>query len=79
MDGLGHLRAAGVHELLGLVANAVVAAGVTAGTAQGLDHDSQHLGCAGSRGGIVEIDDLFRRLHAAGGFIFLQRAAFLSI
>ena len=70
MDGLGHLRAAGVHELLGLVANAVVAAGVAAGTAQGLDHDSQHLGCAGSRGGIVEIDDLFRRLHAAGGFIF---------
>ena len=63
VDGLCHLCAAGVHELLGLIADTVMAAGVAAGTAQRLDHDSQHFRRAGRGGGIVQIDHFLHIFH----------------
>ncbi len=63
IDGLCHLCAALIHELLGLVAHAVVAAGVAAGTTQSLDHHSQHFGSAGSRGRIIQINHFFCVFH----------------
>ena len=68
VDGLCHLGAAGVHKLFGLIANAVMAAGVAAGTAQGLGHHCQHLRGTGSRGGIVEINHFLHSFHGIDPF-----------
>ena len=63
VDGLCHLCAAGVHELFGFVADAVMAAGVAAGTAQCFDHDGQHFRRAGRGGGVVQIDHFLHIFH----------------
>ena len=68
IDGLCHLGAAGVHKLFGLIANAVMAAGVAAGTAQGLGHHCQHLRGTGSRGSIVEINHFLHSFHGIDPF-----------
>ena len=63
VDGLCHLCTAGVHELFGFVADAVMAAGVAAGTAQCFDHDGQHFRRAGRGGGVVQIDHFLHIFH----------------
>ena len=68
VDGLGHLGTAGVHKLFGFIANAVMAAGVAAGTAQGLGHHCQHLRGTGSRGSIVEINHFLHSFHGIDPF-----------
>ena len=68
IDGLCHLGAAGIHKLLGFVADAVMAAGVAAGSAQGLDHNSQCFRGAGSCCGIVEINHFLADFHRKNPF-----------
>lgn len=68
IDGLCHLGAAGVHKLLGFVADAVMAAGVAAGSAQGLDHNSQCFRGTGSCCGIVEINHFLADFHRKNPF-----------
>ena len=63
IDGLCHLRTAGVHEFLGLVAHTVMAAGVAAGTAERLHHYLQHLRCTGCGGSIIYINHFFCVFH----------------
>lgn len=63
IDGLGDLCTAGVHELFCFVADAVMAAGIAACSAQSLGHHSQYFGRTGSGGSVVQIDNLFRNFH----------------
>jgi len=69
VDGLCHLGTAGVHELLGLITHTVMAAGVAAGTAQGLDHHFQRFRSAGRGSGIVQINHFFHVFHRNDPFL----------
>ena len=78
IDGLCHLRTAGVHEFLCLIADAVMAAGVAAGTAQGFDHHFQCLGSTGSGGSIIQINHFFHVFHRNDPFLLNASAGALN-
>ena len=63
IDGLCHLCAAGIHKFLCLIADAVMAAGVAAGTAERLHHYLQYLRCTGCGGSIIYINHFFCVFH----------------
>ena len=69
VDGLCHLCAALVHELLGLIAHTIMAAGVAAGAVQCLDHHSQCFGSAGSGSSVIQINHFFCVFHRNGSFL----------
>ena len=69
VDGLCHLCAALVHELLGLIAHTIMAAGVAAGAAQCLDHHSQCFGSAGCGSSVIQINHFFCVFHRNGSFL----------
>ena len=78
VDGLCHLCAALVHELLGLIAHTIMAAGVAAGTAQGFDHHFQCLGSTGSGGSIIQINHFFHVFHRNDPFLLNASAGALN-
>ena len=69
VDGLCHLCAALIHKFLGLIAHTVMAAGVAAGTAQGLDHHSQSLGGTGGGSSVIQINHFFCVFHRNDSFL----------
>ena len=59
---LGHLCAAGVYQLLGLVAHRIVAAGIAARAVQRFIHGCQCLRAAGGSGSVIQIYQFHRRV-----------------
>ena len=74
VDGLCHLCAALVHELLGLIAHTIMAAGVAAGAVQCLDHHSQCFGSAGCGSSVIQINHFFCVFHRNGSFLLKCRS-----